>query len=520
MTALVVGVDVGTGSSKGVLTTPDGVVLARTARPHQMSLPRPGHAEMDAETIWWGEVVSICRELALHARGRPIAGLCVSGIGPCALVTDEDLTPLRPAILYGIDTRASAEIDELTDRFGAEAVLARSGSELSSQAVGPKLLWLRRHEPEVWARARRWFGSSSYVVARLTGEYVLDHHTASQCVPLYDLTARDWATDWAEEILGGLQMPRLAWPGEVVGTLHASAAAATGLPPGTPVMAGAVDAWTEAFSCGVRQPGDLMLMYGSTMFFVQVGRDLKPCPPMWTTMSVEPDVMTLAGGMGTSGSLVSWVQELTGNVDIATLSEEAERIPPGAEGLLVLPYFAGERTPIFDPHARGVVAGLSLRHGRGHLYRAIYEGIAYGVRQILELLEEAGGPASRVVAVGGGTRSGPWTQIVSDVTGIRQLVPEQTIGASYGDALLAAIGSGLVPPDTDWTRIVGEVVPDPGNRAVYDELYGAFTALYPTTREHVHLLAEMQEALGAPWPPGGPAGPGRRRRPWDGTAGS
>jgi xylulokinase len=523
MAALVVGVDVGTGSSKGVLTTPDGVVLARTSRRHQMSLPRPGHAEMDAEAIWWGDVVSICRELALHARGRPIAGLCVSGIGPCVLVTDDDLTPLRPGILYGIDTRASAEIDELTARFGAEAILARAGCELSSQAVGPKLLWLRRHEPEVWARTRRWFGSSSYVVARLTGEYILDHHTASQCAPLYDLPARDWATDWVEETLGDLPMPRLAWPGEVVGTLRADAAAATGLPAGTPVMAGTVDAWAEAFSCGVRQPGDLMLMYGSTMFFVQTGRDLKPCPPMWTTMSVEPGMMTFAGGMGTSGSLLSWVQELTGNVDIATLAEEAARTPPGSEGLLLLPYFAGERTPIFDPHARGVVAGLSLRHRRGHLYRAVYEGIAYGVRQILELLEEAGGPASRVVAVGGGTRSGPWTQIVSDVSGIRQLVPEQTIGASYGDALLAAIGAGLVPPDTDWTRIVGEVVPNPENRAVYDELFEAFTTLYPTTRDHVHRLAEMQEAAGGPGPPRVPDGARRRpplaagRRTWDGT---
>lgn len=495
MAALVVGVDVGTGSSKGVLATAEGVVIAKTMRHHQMSLPRAGHAEMDAETIWWGEVASICRELALHARGHTIAGLCVSGIGPCVLVTDDDLTPLRPGILYGIDSRASAEIEELTERFGADAILDRAGSALSSQAVGPKLLWLRRHESDVWARTRRWFGSSSYVVARLTGEYIMDHHTASQCAPLYDIAAGDWASEWAKEILGDLPMPRLAWSGDVVGALHAEAAAATGLPIGTPVMAGTVDAWAEAFSCGVRQPGDLMLMYGSTMFFIQIGDDLTACPPLWTAMSVQPEVKTLAGGMATSGSLLSWVQELTGNRDIATLAKEADLVPAGAEGLVVLPYFAGERTPIFDPHARGVVAGLSLRHGRGHLYRAVYEGIAYGVRQILELLEEAGGPASRVVAVGGGTRSGPWTQIVSDVAGIRQLVPEQTIGASYGDALLAAIGSGLVPPDTDWTRIVGEVVPNPENQAVYDELYGTFTELYPATRDQVHRLALMQEAL-------------------------
>lgn len=493
MSAVLVGVDVGTASSKGVLCTVDGEVRATATRRHQMSLPRPGHAEMDAESVWWDEVASICRELSLHAGGEPIAGLCVSGIGPCLLVTDADLRPLRPGILYGIDTRASAEIDDLTERFGAEAILARGGNALSSQAVGPKLLWLRRNEPHLWAQARRWFGSSSYVVARLTGEYVLDHHTASQCAPLYDLAARDWAADWVEEIAGDLPMPRLAWPGDMVGRITADAATATGLAEGTPVMAGTVDAWAESFSCGVRSPGDLMLMYGSTMFFVQAGRDLRPSPPMWTTTGVEPEVMTLSAGMGTSGSLTSWVQELTGDVDFETLVSEASAVPAGSDGLLVLPYFAGERTPIFDPHARGVVAGLSLRHRRGHLYRAVYEGIAYGVRQILELLQEAGGTAERVVAVGGGTRAGLWPQIVSDVTGVRQLVPAQTIGASYGDALLAAIGSGLVPPATDWAEIVGEVTPDPTRREAYDELYEAFTELYPASKSTVHRLARFQE---------------------------
>ena len=493
MGALVVGVDVGTASSKGVLCTVDGEVRATATRRHQMSLPRPGHAEMDAEGIWWDEVASICRELSLHAGQQPIAGVCVSGIGPCLLMTDADLRPLRPGILYGIDSRASAEIEELTERFGADDLLARAGNTLSSQAVGPKLLWLRRHEPDVWRRARRWFGSSSYVVARLTGEYILDHHTASQCAPLYDLSARDWDAELTAAIVGDLPMPRLAWPGDVVGRVTAEAAETTGLGEGTPVMAGTVDAWAESFSCGVRTPGDLMLMYGSTMFFVQVGRDLRPSPPMWTTTGVESDVMTLSAGMGTSGSLTSWVQELTGGVAFETLVKEAAAVPPGSDGLLVLPYFAGERTPIFDPHARGVVAGLSLRHRRGHLYRAVYEGIAYGVRQILALLEDAGGPARRVVAVGGGTRAGLWPQIVSDVTGLRQLVPAQTIGASYGDALLAAIGSGLVPPETDWAHIVGEVAPDETRRPTYDELYETFTSLYPDSRATVHRLARFQE---------------------------
>jgi xylulokinase len=159
---------------------------------------------------------------------------------------------------------------------------------------------------------------------------------------------------------------------------------------------------------------------------------------------------------------------------------------------VVLPYFAGERTPIFDPDARGVVAGLSLRHGRGHLYRAVYEGIACGIRQILDLLDHTGGPAARIVAVGGGTQGGLWTQIVSDVTGREQLLPAETIGASYGDALLAAIGTGLVDADTDWARIDTVVTPEPANTRTYAELFDTYCALYPATRDVVHRLAGQQ----------------------------
>ena len=491
-----IGVDMGTGSSKGVLTTADGTIVATASRPHGMSLPRPGWAEVDAEAVWWADVVALCRELAPQAADGTLAGVCVSGVGPCLLLCDEQVRPVRPAILYGIDMRATAQIAELTERYGADAILARGGTPLSTQAVGPKALWVQRNEPQAWERARRWYNSSSFVVARLTGEYVLDHHTASQCDPLYDIRANAWYEPWAQDVMAGMAMPRLAWPAEVVGTVTAQAAAETGLPEGTEVCAGTVDAWSEAFSAGMRRPGDLMLMYGSTMFFVQVLAELHSDPMLWTTAGVEPGSYTLAAGMATSGSLTGWLQELVGGVPFDQLVSEAAATPPGAEGLVVLPYFAGERTPIFDPRARGVVAGLSLRHGRGHLFRAVYEGIAFGIRQILEFLDGAGGPALRIAAVGGGTQGGLWTQIVSDVTGREQLVPEQTIGASYGDALLAAIGTGVVPADTDWARAGKVVTPDVSRRELYDGMYDTYTALYPATRELVHRLADLQEPGG------------------------
>jgi xylulokinase len=290
----------------------------------------------------------------------------------------------------------------------------------------------------------------------------------------------------------GVPLPRLCWPGEVAGVVTPGAAEQTGLPVGTPVAAGTVDAWAEAFSAGVRRPGDLMLMYGSTMFFVQRLPAFAVHPMLWTTAGVERGTHTLAAGMATSGSLTEWLRTLTGDLSFDTMVASASAVPPGSDGLVVLPYFAGERTPHFDPKARGIIAGLTLRHGRGHLFRAAYEGISYGVRQILAFLDAAAGaPAARIVAVGGGTQGGLWTRIVSDVTGRTQQIPAVTIGACYGDALLAAIATGSVTPDTDWTRIATEVRPDPANAAVYAELFDVFSELYPTTRPLIHRLADL-----------------------------
>ncbi|AYY15240.1 sugar kinase [Actinobacteria bacterium YIM 96077] len=492
MDELLLGIDMGTSSSKGALTTPDGEIVASTTRSHAMSLPRPGWAEVDAEQVWWGDVVDVARELVGRGGSR-IAGVCVSGVGPCLVLCTGDARPVRPAILYGIDSRATAEIEELTHRFGADEVVRRCGKALSSQAVGPKLLWARRHEPEVWERASRWYGSSSFITARLTGEYVLDHLTASQCDPLYDIRARDWNREWAAEIVGELPLPELAWSGEIVGKVTRRAAAETGLAEGTPVSAGTVDAWAEAFSAGVRRPGDLMIMYGSTVFFVGQLSEPRVDSTLWTTSGVEPDTYTLAAGMATSGSLTGWLQDIVGGVPFEQLVGEAQQIPAGSEGLVMLPYFAGERTPHFDARARGVVAGLSLRHTRGHLFRAAYEGIAFGTREILELLDDASERPAQLIAVGGGTQSRLWTQIVSDVCGRTQVLPRETIGASYGDALLAGIGAGLLEPGTDWSTIDRTVTPDESVREVYDDLYATYRELYPATREHVHRLARLQE---------------------------
>jgi xylulokinase len=340
----------------------------------------------------------------------------------------------------------------------------------------------------VFERAAGWYGSNSYVAAKLTGEYVMDHHTASQCDPLYATREFDWNHEWAQRICGHLPLPRLVWPSDVVGAVSPAAAAATGVPAGTPVAAGTVDAYSEAFSVGVRRPGDQMLMYGSTMFLVQIIDEYYSDPTLWTTAGVDHQSLALAAGTSTAGSLIGWLQRVTGGASFEDLMAEAQSAPPGSEGLLVLPYLAGERTPVLDPQARGVLAGLTLRHGRGHLFRAAYEGISFGIRQILERFDDAH-TGMRTVAVGGGLRSPIWAQTLSDITGRPQLVPEQAIGASYGDALLAAIGVGLVAPTTDWAKIAREIKPNPRNGDLYDDLYATWQELYPATKSQVHRLA-------------------------------
>ncbi|MGA8117078.1 MAG: FGGY-family carbohydrate kinase [Actinocatenispora sp.] len=493
---LLIGIDIGTASSKGVLVGPRGEVLARAGTPHETSYPHPGWVEHDAEAVWWHDFLALTRELLPAADGRRIDGLAVSGIGPVLLPADSDGRPLRPAILYGVDTRAGTEIAELTEEFGAEAILARGGTPLSSQAVGPKFRWLARHEPDVLDRTRLFLMASSYLVHRLTGEYVLDHHSASQCDPMYDLRAADWARDWAQRVAPGLELPRLAWPTEVVGTVSAAAAAETGLPRGLPVTAGTVDAWAEATSVGVTDPGDTMVMYGTTMFLVQVLSDPSPHPGLWTTRGAHPGTYSLAAGMATSGAVTDWLRRLVGG-DFADLVERAAAAPAGSRGLLVLPYFAGERTPIFDPDARGVIAGLTTGHGIGELYRAALEGIAYGVRHNLEAMHESGGAARRLVAVGGGTQGGLWTQIVSDVTGCDQQVPRETIGAALGDAVLAAVATGAEPDVAAWNPVDRTVRPDPDRGRRYDGFYRRYRQLYPATADIAHFLAGEQHAADA-----------------------
>lgn len=489
---LTLGIDIGTFESKGVLVDRGGRILAQAARPHRMLVPQPGWAEHRAEEDWWGDFAAISKTLIAQSGVDPraIGAVAASAIGPCMLAVDVDGHPLMNGVLYGVDTRAAAQITTLTDRIGAEAILSMGGNALTSQSVGPKILWLKETRPDLYARTAKVMTSTSYLVWRLTGECVIDHYSAAGFGPLYDATRQDWTDALAPDILPLDRLPRLMWTTEIAGHVTEKAAAETGLVPGTPVTAGTIDAAAEAVSVGVAAPGDLMIMYGSTIFLIQIAAAPLRDARLWYAPWLFPGLHAAMGGLATSGTLTHWFRDqLARDADFAALAAEAEASPKGARGLLCLPYFSGERTPLHDPLACGAFFGMNLMHGRGDLYRAVLEGIAAGTAHAMEALAEAGAVPLRALAVGGGTKNAVWLQATSDLSGVVQEVPHQTMGAAYGDAFLAALAIGTAAPAdiSRWNpparRILPETVP------AYARQYPLWKALYSRTADIAHALA-------------------------------
>jgi xylulokinase len=491
------GVDIGTYESKGVLIESDGAIFATASRPHRMIVPQPGWAEHRAEEDWWGEFCSISRELCAHCglKSGDVKAVGASGIGPCVLPVDEAGAPLSNAILYGVDTRAAREIEDLTSAIGADTIFERCGNALTSQSVGPKILWLKRHRPDVFARTHKFLNSTSFLVHRLTGRFVVDHYTAANSSPLYLAEERAWSDALAPDITPLERLPELAWTTETAGGVNARAAEETGLDAGTPVIVGTVDAAAEAVSVGVLEPGQMMLMYGSTIFTVLIMEKRTRDPRLWWAPWLFPGRHAALAGLATSGTLTHWFgDQLARDLDPAEamgkLTAEAATSPPGARGLVFLPYFSGERTPIHDPSAKGAWFGLNLAHRRADLYRALLEGIAYGTRHALETYAAAGAAPQVIRAVGGGLHNPVWTKATSDVSGRAQETLKSSLGASFGDAFLAALAIGDVGVEAiqRWNPVVARIEPDAANGAVYARQYGVFRELYDRNRD---LMARL-----------------------------
>ena len=372
--------------------------------------------------------------------------------------------------------------------IGEDVILARCGNALTSQSVGPKILWLKQTHPELFARTAKVMTSTSFLTWKLTGTYAIDHYTAASFSPLYDVNTLSWTADLAD-ILPLDRLPTLMWTTDIAGHITAEAAAATGLAIGTPVTCGTIDAAAEAVSVGVQAPGEMMVMYGSTIFIIMVtDRPLRDAR-LWYAPWLFPGLHASMAGLATSGTLTHWFRDqVARDTDFATLAAEAAASPKGAKGLLCLPYFSGERTPIHDPLAKGAFFGLDLTHTRADMFRAALEGIASGTAHVLDTYRELDAVPSQVLAVGGGTKNAVWMQATSDLAGLPQQVCEKTIGASYGDAFLASVAIGTASPDeiSRWNPVASTVTPE--TVTAYARQYPLWKRLYVQTRDIAHDL--------------------------------
>jgi xylulokinase len=469
MTALV-GLDVGTSSTKAIAVAPDGAIRSRASAEYRVSTPAPGHSEQDPE-VWWRAAESALAGLGVS----DIAGIGLSGQMHGLVLLDERLRPLRPAILWN-DQRTAAECAEIEREIGLGRLIELTGNRALTGFTAPKLLWVRRHEPEVYGRIAHVLLPKDYVRLRLTGELATDVSDASGTL-LFDVGARDWS----EPVLELLGLPREWFPRALESASVSGTTAA-----GVPVAAGGGDQAAGAVGVGVVRPGSVSVVLGTSgvVFGVLPGLAADPRGTAHTFCHAVPGTWHAMGVMLSAAGALDWLQRsVLAGTPIEALLDAAAGWEPGCEGLQFAPYLTGERTPHADPDARAAFVGLALRHDAGALTRAVLEGVAYGLRDSLELLRGLGlAPASGRLG-GGGSRSGLWRRIAASVLDLPLELTATDDGAAFGAALLGGVAAGAFPDVPAavraCVRVAGTVEPDPAWREVYARGYTAFGRLYP-----------------------------------------
>jgi xylulokinase len=491
----VLGIDVSTTATKAVLIEETGAVRGVGASEYEFEVPHPLWSEQEPG-LWWDGAVAAIRSVlgstGVAAGDVDAVGLTGQMHGAVLLGAGGDV--LRPAILWN-DQRTGAECDAIRQALGPDRLVEITGNDALTGFTAPKLVWVRDHEPDVWRRVAHVLLPKDYVRLRLTGEYALDKADGSGTI-LFDLGARDWSA----EVLAALGidpawMPPTHEGPEVTGTVTAEAAAATGLRQGTPVVAGGGDQSANAVGVGAVATGTVALSLGTSgVVFATTDRPLyephgrvhafcHAVPGRWHMMSVM---------LSAAGSLRWFRDTLAPGVEFGDLVAPAAEVPAGSDGLLFLPYLSGERSPHPDPLARGAFVGLTLRHDRRHLTRAVLEGVAFGLRDGLDLMVEAGMPApDQIRASGGGTASGLWRQVLADVLDAEIATVDTTEGAAYGAGLLAAVGAGWFGSVDAATAACVRATPvaSPGADAGrYAEAHAIYRDLYPALAPIFHRL--------------------------------
>lgn len=498
------GIDIGTYESKGVIIDPECEVVSSAVVNHSMENPKAGYFEHDAETVWWYDFCKLSHSLLLKGGISPdeIAGIGASALGSDCLPVDMDCRPLRKAILYGIDARSQKEIEFMNEYYGKDVVRKLFGRPICSGDVAAKILWIKNNEPEVYQKTYKFLTGSSYITAKLTGNYVIDQFLAQATFkPLYNDDG-SFCTEHCALYCKPDQLAEARWVQELAGYVTRKAAEETGLCEGTPVITGTGDSCAEAISTGVLQAGDLMLQVGSSLFFYCCTDHLIHDDRVRGNNFTIPGTYSIAAGTNTAGALTRWFrQEIFRDIrpgldghdmevyDI--MNQGLEKIPPGSDGLITLPYFAGERTPINDPNARGMIFGLRLNHTREHLYRSALESVGYSIGQHIDIFRECGVKLEKISVVGGGTKNRLWMQIISDIIGLPIQLTRVSIGACYGDAMMAALGTGRFASFAELRQYIhlAEVfMPNFKRHEVYKKYRKIYDELYRKNSELMHQL--------------------------------
>lgn len=487
------GIDIGTSACKVAVFDRQGQVLASASGDYPVYYPREGWAEQDPEE-WWSAVCGAVRQVLQKADVRPeeIAGVGIDGQSWSAIAIDKDGKVLTNTPIW-MDTRAQSICDRLNEDIGADEIFRVAGNSLQPSYTTAKILWYKENLPEVYRKTHKILQSNSYIAFKLTGQISQDLSQG------YGLHCFDMRTgQWDEEMCKKLGIPREFLPeivpsDQIIGTVTKKAAEESGLAEGTPVAAGGLDAACGTLGAGVIHAGETQEQGGQAGGMSICMEQYQADPRLILGFHVIPGKWLLQGGTTGGGGVMRWferefadyerlMKEQTGVSSLDQLNEIAEKVDPGCDGLVFLPYMAGERSPIWDPHAKGVFYGLDFSKTKGHMVRACMEGVAFSLRHNLETAEKAGAEADILRAMGGSANSLLWTQIKSDITGKTMAVPASDTATTLGAALLAGVGTGFYK---DYEEAVSQTVkvtrthqPDPEKKAVYDKNYETYLELY------------------------------------------
>jgi xylulokinase len=484
------GIDTSTTGSKALVIDERGTVIGVASSPHTLQTPRPLWSEQDPRE-WWEAVSASIRSVLGQAGigGEEIGSVGLTGQMHGLVLLDEAEHVLRPAILWN-DQRTQSQCDEIHARFGKERFIQITGNVALTGFTAPKILWVKENEPAVYAKAKHVLLPKDYIRLKLTGEYAMDKADGAGTV-LFDLSARDWS----EEVLSALEIPRAWMPKtfegpEFTGYVNEEAASLTGLKAGTPVAAGGGDQAAQAVGVGAVEPGIVGLTVGTSgvVFATTPSALIEPEGRLHAFCHAVPGLWHFMGVMLSAAGSLQWYRDtLAPTMSFDELLREAESIPAGSEGLQFLPYLTGERTPHPDPLARGAFIGLTIRHSRAHMTRALLEGVAFGLKDSFTLILSAGlDTITQVRASGGGTKGALWRQILASVLEAELVTVNTAEGAAYGAALLAGVGAGVwsdVPSASDaCIKITGSTQPVLSEIDVYRQAYPVYQDLYPALK--------------------------------------